>query len=265
MMICKQYNNAERLVKDLGITEPAEIDIEAIAYYCGAKIRYRELTGCEASIVGADQHAIITVNSRSRLERQRFSIGHELGHWMLDRGRESFGKWCQQKDIGAQWSFRTDPEARANAFSADLLMPGYLFAPQALNRPMIFETVIAISSLFQTSLTATAIRLVKFGSYPAMLVCHSKKRREWFVPGPDLPDDFYPHQVLDSDSEAFDIINGAKGDMSEPTETSADIWIDKKNAEDYDLIEQSIKISDNLVLTVLWWKNEAQIIDAADD
>lgn len=264
-MTSKRYNNAESLLKDLGVTDPAEIDIEAIAYYCGAKVRYRELTGCEASIVGSDQHAIITVNSRSRFERQRFSIGHELGHWMLDRGRENIGKWCQQKDIGAQWSFHSDPEARANAFAADLLMPGYLFVRQALNRPMTFETVIPISSYFRTSLTATAIRLVKFGSYPAMLVCHNKKRREWFVPGPDVPVDFYPHQMLDSASEAFDLINGAKGDMCAPTETPADIWINKKNAEDYDLIEQSVKIADALVLTILWWKNEAQIIDAAED
>lgn len=265
MMICKRYNNAESLVKDLGITEPAEIDIEAIAYYCGAKVRYRELTGCEASIVGANQQAIITVNSRSRLERQRFSVGHELGHWMLDRGRENIGKWCQQKDIGAQWSFRADPEARANAFAANLLMPEYLFAPLVLNRPITFETVLTISSLFRTSLTATAIRLVKLGSYPAMAVCHSKARREWFVPGPDVPDNFYPHRVLDKESEAFDIINGAKGNMCEPTETPADIWIDKKNAEDYVLIEQSVKITDDLVLTILWWKNEAQIIDATED
>lgn len=265
MIPCKRYSNAETLIKAIGITDPQEIDLEAIAYYCGAKVRYRELSGCQASIVGTDQQAIITIDSRSQLERQRFSIGHELGHWMLDRGRKNIGKWCQKKDIGAQWSFRTDPEARANAFAADLLMPEYLFSPLAKKKPIIFETVRTISSLFRTSLTATAIRLVKLGSYPAMLVCYSKAKREWFVSGPDVPSDFYPHRVLDRESEAFDIVHGTKGDMCEPTETPADVWIDKKNASDYDLIEHSVKISDDLVLAILWWKNEAQIVDAAED
>jgi len=59
------------------------------------------------------------------------------------------------------------------------------------------------------------------------------------------------HEVLDCASEAFDIINGAKDDMCEPTETPADIWIDRKTAEDYDLMEQSVNISDAVALTIL--------------
>lgn len=44
---------AEQLLQDLGVTEPKEIDLEAIAFHVNARIRYRPLDGCEACIVGA--------------------------------------------------------------------------------------------------------------------------------------------------------------------------------------------------------------------
>jgi len=77
----------EKLLVELGILEPADIDIEAIAQYCRATIVYDKLTGCEARIVGNAERAIITVNISSQRPRQRFSAAHELGHWMLDRNK----------------------------------------------------------------------------------------------------------------------------------------------------------------------------------
>lgn len=39
------------LLRDLGIREPKDLDIEAIAEYCGATVVYRPLEGCEARII----------------------------------------------------------------------------------------------------------------------------------------------------------------------------------------------------------------------
>jgi hypothetical protein len=64
---------------------------QAIAYACGATILPQPLTGCQANIIGFGDRAIITVNSKSIRTRQRFSSGHEPGHWMKDRGQNAFG------------------------------------------------------------------------------------------------------------------------------------------------------------------------------
>ena len=77
---------ADVLLKELGIEEPDEIDVEAIAEYCGATIVYDELEGCEARIVGTGDRAIITVNSESSDERWLFFGCHELVHWFWIRG-----------------------------------------------------------------------------------------------------------------------------------------------------------------------------------
>ena len=69
---------AERLLQELGVTEPHEIDLEAIAYYVNAHVRYRRLDGCEARIIGKADEAIITVNLNSAYHRKRFSIAHDV-------------------------------------------------------------------------------------------------------------------------------------------------------------------------------------------
>jgi hypothetical protein len=60
---------AERLLQELGITEPKEIDLEAIAYHVGAHVRRQPLDGCEARIIGCGDRAIITVKARSSHRR----------------------------------------------------------------------------------------------------------------------------------------------------------------------------------------------------
>ena len=80
----------ERLLQDLGVTDPDDIDLEAIAWTMGAEVRYRPLDGCEARILGRDDRAIITVNQRSAPRRRRFSLAHEIGHWTHHRGVASF-------------------------------------------------------------------------------------------------------------------------------------------------------------------------------
>src|SRR5687768_12988516 len=44
-----RYRPAIDLLKELGITEPSEIDIEAIAQHCGATVTYGRLSGSEGS------------------------------------------------------------------------------------------------------------------------------------------------------------------------------------------------------------------------
>ena len=90
---------------------------------CGAAVKYRRLDRCEAMIVGAADHAIITVNSASIPERQRFSLGHEIGHWHHHRGRILF---CGTSDIGNPAHRSLNPESQADQFASDLVLPNYM-------------------------------------------------------------------------------------------------------------------------------------------
>lgn len=50
------YRSPFEILNDLGIIEPDDIDIEAIAEDCGATIRYQQLSGCAARIMGYPGH-----------------------------------------------------------------------------------------------------------------------------------------------------------------------------------------------------------------
>lgn len=254
---------AERLLKSLGVADPSDIDVEAIAYTTGAKVKIRPLDGCEARIVGAGDKAVITVSDRSGWERRRFSIGHELGHWKHHRGK-AFS--CRPEDISSAREYDPhDPERVADRFAADLLLPGFLFRPLAdrLGR-MTLDSADELAKAFSVSLTAAAIRLVETGPAPAMLICHRHGKKPWFRPHPDVPKVFFPRQDLDQDSYAMDVWEGRK-DRTRVVKVGADAWINRWNADRFEVMEQTFRIGRDTILTMVWWQDEAQIEDALED
>ena len=254
------YKPPASLLDELGIREPEEIAIEAIAEDCGATILYQPLQGTEARIVGHGDRAIITVNEAASLGRRRFSGAHELGHWMCDRGKIAFA--CTDKILATEWS-DDNPERRANRYAVALLLPDAIFSPYAKNREVTFATVRDLADRFQTSLTATAIRLVELASFPAMIVCTENGRRRWFIRGPDVPEILWPRERPSRNTVAWDLLQG-KAMPSGPVDVCADGWLDHPQAGRYAIREDSRKIGD-LFLSILWWKNERQLLDLDED
>ena len=192
-------------------------------------------------------------------ERQRFSVGHELGHWHYHRGKTSF---CRPDDIENYSRKALDPERVADNYAADLLMPRYLFESEANKfSNMTLDSAKTLAKSFKTSLTATAIRFVDMGPAPAMVICHGTEGRKWFHRGRDVPENFFPCRELDHDSFAFEVLFGNKQD-SGIHKIPADAWIDRWNADRFEVVEQTVKTARNDVLTMIWWQDESQIEDA---
>jgi Zn-dependent peptidase ImmA (M78 family) len=253
------FPSADALLEDLGITEPEELDLNAVAQHCGATILYKPLEGCAARIVGNEDRAIITIDSNTRIERQRFSAGHELGHWMFDRSKVSLFS-CEEDLFVKEWS-KNNPEARANRYAADLLMPVGMFKPRAAALQRIdFDSAKLLAKMFTTSLTATAIRLVEHGPLPGMLICSSAAGLEWSVRGSETRR-LWP-QKPSSDTYAYDVLNGTDDEASGDVLASA--WFDHPLAGRYQVYEHSIRAYNGLVLSLLWWRNETMLMKLDD-
>lgn len=244
------------IIQELGIESPEDIDLNAIAIACGAVIVERPLVGCDARIIGAGDRAIITVRADAMAERKRFSAAHELGHWMRDRGKAVLS--CESEMFLKQWS-SSNPEAAANRFAADLLLPRVMFQDRNRGLPINWVSVKKLAKMFQTSLTATAIRLAEYGEYPGMIVCTTKGKRDWFVRGRNVPDAFWPYDSLQRGSVAIELAKKRVGEF-EGREVSADAWINMRDSSEFSIIEDSWKVTDDTVLSLLWWKNEYQIV-----
>jgi hypothetical protein len=139
----------EQLCRDLDITSIGELDTE----------------GFEAALV-TDEHksagAILVAADRSR-QRRRFSIAHELGHFLIPshlprRGERSL---CSSEHLGIhdlkEQDRRRRMEAEANRFAALLLMPPPVLRAElkAIRRPDVSD-VIRLAKLFDVSKDAVA-------------------------------------------------------------------------------------------------------------
>jgi hypothetical protein len=240
---------AERILLGLGISDPKDIDLEAIAWSRGAAVEYRPLDGCEATIVGSERKAVIAVNSRSMPERQRFSIGHELGHWHHHRGHILF---CGDKEIGDPTNDALNPERHADDFASDLILPNYLLHPRLRKiRRMTLAVAREIGEEFRASVTATLIKVLKANRFPLVVVCHGKKKRRWFKRADMVPGWWFPLDHLDQESFAADMLLNGASEQNWPRKIGADAWFGFRNCDRFEIEEQSFKLPGEQVLTVL--------------
>lgn len=246
----RAFSKAEAILRGYGIDCPSQIDLEAVAYDMKATVRYRKLDGSEARIVGDGASAIITVQEGGQRPRQRFSIAHEIGHWIERHGRGGFV--CAKEDISPQNDREKSAEAEANVFASQLILPSYLFNPMVEGLPITLDTADKIGREFQASLTATAIKLIRSTAKPAAVVCHSQVKRDWFASSRGFPDGFWLANELGYDTDAFELLYapGEKG-KTPVRQEDASRWFSGRDARSRKVRSQSVKIADGVVLSII--------------
>ncbi|OFN35776.1 hypothetical protein HMPREF2562_07095 [Corynebacterium sp. HMSC077G07] len=104
-----------------------------------------------------EKGAFIVVNNKHNVERQRFTIAHEMGHF-YDTYRRSLSR--KKRDRGRLAGEGTDiEEIYANRFAAALLMP----AEAVKEKYQLTQDVGVLARLFRVSEQAMSIRLRNLG------------------------------------------------------------------------------------------------------
>ncbi|HKR45807.1 MAG TPA: ImmA/IrrE family metallo-endopeptidase [Paraburkholderia sp.] len=128
----------------------------------------------------------IFVRSGTDPRRRRFTIGHELGHFLLPLHKQQRFE-CRPADIGISTSIAlksakiSDIEMEANAFAAELLMPRSDFKESidAYGDPQIGH-VVELSSRFDVSVEAAIWRYKALSGYPvAFIFAYNNVVRYW--------------------------------------------------------------------------------------
>lgn len=251
-------NQIESLYRSLGFDHPSCIDIELFAYSQGAVVRKSPLKGCEARIVGANNRAVITVNSVSSPERQCFSIAHELGHWIKDRG--VLGSLCKKESMSANRTSNSKivlgRERVANSYAAEFLMPSFMVRPYA-KEEISLDLLRNLKESFQVSWTAASIRLIDLSDYPAIIVCYRGRRRAWFHRSSLVPDFVYPRSFSIADSPSLKAV--LAGAMQSSHVVDGDAWLDLKGAEDIVIEELVWSTKPDEIMVLLWWDFEIEV------
>ncbi len=113
--LCKQ--KADEVLRELGVSPPPPIDIDRIAQDWGLAVEYvRSPRGLHGRVV--IHRAVIEVAADDHPNRQRFTLAHELGHYVLEHN-PMFTE-AEPRDFGDPTPLN---EREADYFAAVLLMP----------------------------------------------------------------------------------------------------------------------------------------------
>ena len=240
---------AEALIAEFGISDPRDIDVEAIAIDAGMEVEYHTLSGCEAALVGFDDCAIATIKPSPIVGRERFSLSHELGHWKLHRGR-SFR--CRVDDPDENLVSDKKLEQEADSFAAHLLMPSSLFRPavKSLGNPG-FQEIDGLAGQFGSSRLATCLRIADIDTLPVILACYTRQGMRWFKASADIPRRWWLKRRLDEDSFSYDLVFQGK-QQGAARKQSADVWFDNDDAENYEVSEHCIQSKPGEVLVLIY-------------
>lgn len=163
---------ANIILDRLGVVEPP-VPVEELAVKMGLQVVRAPASGSESAFLIRDSNrVIIGVNSRQSRRRQRFSIGHEIGHWRMHDGRplivDHSIRINKRDDVS---SAATDSEEiEANAFAAALLMPRawvQSLADQYLEYGVNDreDLVQRLAGVFDVSTEAMRFRLINLGIF----------------------------------------------------------------------------------------------------
>jgi Zn-dependent peptidase ImmA (M78 family) len=160
---------ARKLLEANAITR-APVPVEELANALHIDVRYSAGSDdVSGALIRNGDSVVIAVNSAQHENRQRFTIAHELGHYLLHKGT----KLHFDEDFRIDYRDATSSDAtkreevEANGFAAALLMPELVLRRDWLRLQPDNGTIpAAISSLaarYRVSSKAMELRLVNLG------------------------------------------------------------------------------------------------------
>jgi hypothetical protein len=200
----RAWSYADDVIELLGLGQPHELDVEAIARGLDAEVIDAELPGAEAQLVVRDrQRRPLDLRARIRVARdanpvrRRFSIAHELGHLVMRHAPRALGELCTSDAMEGR---TTRPEEEeANAFAAALLLPAQMIGTWARDPYCTLTAAREIARTFDVAIGTAAIRLIELTPHAwALVTCRGGRvvrvsrsaafptyiEQDW-TPGPD--------------------------------------------------------------------------------
>lgn len=254
----RSRRQAEKLLKDLAVAEPAEIDLPTLAWRAG---RFRIEEGAISNALGrlvrgADGGTIRVSAAVQHAGRRRFTIAHEIGHGVMHAPGTP---WDGPREL-ATWD-DASIEAEANGFAAELLMPGFLFAPRIVGCRPEHKAIDALADEFGTSNLASARQFIEYTREPAALVVSTQDDAKGWVTRCQRSTSF-SHRLRAARPHAYtaagEIIDGKAGSTDGLVEIPAEAWLESVVRDSRSVIMEDSRSIPTLkmIVTLLWVDDE---------
>lgn len=236
------------------VASPEAIDLETLAWLKGRlRIRVGGLEGADGRLVATDDDGgVIRVASRQNLGRYRFTVAHELGHYVLHR-QGVLDKVTTRRDMTI-WNDASE-EAEANCFAAELLMPEFMFESRCVGEPSI-SLLDDLATTFRTSVLATAFQYCEYTREPVALVLSEGWQMKSFRPFKEgCPRIRYGE--IHRDSAAGERLQGKSADSGGMVRSPAYAWLEGFDERpEKDIMEDSRYLEYYDKTLTLLWQNE---------
>lgn len=238
----------------VGMVEPSIIaEAKEITYCFG---QYEESFDGLIEYEEGSFHIYINSNNTNSA-RTRFTFAHELGHYFIDEHRNALlnGR-TPSHPSHTDFSSKNPVEIEADFFASSLLMPESRIKQDCFRQKFNFELIERISQKYNTSITATVLKLMSIDHHPMMIVCSINNKIKWFKQSHDFPFKWlkFPKGKVPTSTLAGEYFhNNKKYKKSVPV--AADDWFEYVPEKDYDryFYEKCIySDSHNFVLSIVW-------------
>lgn len=237
------------------------LPIAEVAEACGiVEIKALDTDAFEGGLIQDEykQRGFILVKRGPSDQRSRFTIAHELGHFVNLRhvappGSEQL--LCSKDDLrasGTGGDKRHGMEAQANEFAASILMPRSHISAQSFMRgsPEIAR-ILALQQLCNVSKEAAARRYVELHGDDFAIVFSRDGRLVYTIRSRDFPWlDIRPGQEIfrETLTRDFDAVDGA---ISEQDDSESSWWLSDRDASQWSLWEEVLVQQNGYRMTLL--------------
>lgn len=250
---------AKKLLCECGVIDPIQMPIEIIVRSKNIILKEEDIGGSDGRILIHGDMAVITINSNISFEaKKRFTIAHELGHYLLHREKT---KLFNDDEISlTHWYYSNygKEEMEANEFASELLMPSNLFSEECKGKIFDPRVIDYLAQRFQVSKTAAILKFVESGNYPVCVIYCSDKKMRWWKRSKDFRCylKFESNQSPPTGSVASELFNSGTvyygGNRKQDIFKS--VWFDlDRDEQDKTMYEYCLHaISHNYTLSVIW-------------
>lgn len=189
--------------------------------------------------------------------RKRFTIAHEVGHFVLHRSERQLS--CGAEEI-EHWEDReANPEHQADLFASEFLLPSDSVRERSCKEWPSLHLVGTIAGFFGASLTATARKYCDVASQSCAVVWTEKGQIRWFHASGKFPYWIPVGERAGVNSVAARLIAG-NSVQEGMVEVPAEDWIASNRLVDDAMIsEDSLRMPQyDACLSVLWVRREIE-------
>jgi hypothetical protein len=258
---------ARKLHEQIGTLEgPVPIEVVATALDI-AEVRVTKFDGFEGMLLTdtARSTGAILANARGGLRRARFTVAHELGHYLLERHvlSDEAGFRCRATDLreGREDNQHRIQETQANQFAAELLSPKEAVGRLLSDEPDLRDGE-RLRDTFDVSLEAAVRRLVDVHDEPLAAIWSKDGQIRYFAKSHDFP--FLtcrPKNRLPKDSAAARAVARGNASLTRLEDAAPYSWTDRPDVE----IREQTRVGKNGHAITLLWMTSGPDGDDDDD